>query len=141
MKNRDKKIVLTLVLIGIVLPLQGMRKLFQTKLAEGFQQTKQITVPKGFEPHKKFLTEPWQFSNSAWRKDVLGPTLGSAMQTAVFGSLSYAVGIPIFIIRLDRIANGLKNLWQYGHNYFAPSTQDSVQLPDKNVSESDLPKK
>lgn len=118
-----------------------MRNLLQKKFAERAQQINRISVPKGFEPHKKFLTEPWQPSNSAWRKDVLEPTLGSAMQAAMWTSLSYAVGIPIYVIRLDKIANGLKSLWQYGHNYFVPLNQDSLQLSQKDVSERESSKK
>lgn len=130
-----------LIALGIAFPIQGMGRLLQAKLAQGFQQTKRIPAPKSFETYKKFLTEPWQFSDPVWRKGVLEPTLGSAIQTAMWASLSYAMGMPIYVIRLDKIAHGLKRSWQYAQSYFIPSTQDTFLSSDKNVPEIESPKK
>jgi len=141
MKNIEKKFFLLFICIGIALPIQGMKQLLQRKLLEGSQRIKQIPLPARFEPHKKMLTEPWQFSDPTWRKDVLEPTIGSTIQTAMWASLSYAVGIPIYIIRLDNITNGLKKSWEYMQNYFASSHSTSLPLSDKDISKIELPKK
>jgi hypothetical protein len=137
MENRNKKIWLVLIFLGSAFPMQGMRELLKT----GSSRIKQVPLPKSLVTHKKFLTEPRQWYDPTWRKNILMPTAVSLAKTAMWVSLGYVIGIPIFVMRVDRMARGLKKSWEYVQSYFVPSSPVLPQLPDKKVSEIESQKK
>ncbi len=134
---KQKKILFVLIFVGSTFPVHAMRELLKT----GSARIKQVPLPKSLVTHKKFLTEPRQWNDPTWRKDILTPTASSLARTAMWISLGYAIGIPIFLIRVDRFVPGLKKAWEYVQNYFVPSSPVTPQLPDKNVFKIEPPKK
>ena len=135
MGMRMKKIVLGLIVIGVTFSIQGLGKFLKTQMIEGSQRIKQVPLPKKFEPHKRMLIEPWQPNNPIWRKETLLPTVGSVAQSALWASLSYAIGMPIYVIRPDNIAYGLRKSWEYLKRYIDSSTQNSLPVSAQNISE------